>query len=100
MYTINQYKLKQSNKIKVHIISDLNLPLNEEFNETINFDVNYLLKTLDELIEISSIIISKLDNKLLIASNDSKMVALTLKEKDINWHDLMSYRLTSYIYRY
>lgn len=88
------------NYIKVHIISDLSLPLDEEFDETISIEINCLLKALDSLAEITSIIISKLDNKVLIANNGPKMVALTLKEKDINWHDIMSYRLTSYIYRY
>jgi hypothetical protein len=86
--------------VKVHVISDLSLPLDEEFNETVDIEINCLLKTLDELAEATSIIISKLDNKVLIANNGPKMVALTLKEKDINWHDLMSYRLTSYIYRH
>ena len=84
----------------VHIISDLSLPLDEEFDETVNIEINCLLKTLDVLTEVTSIVISKLDNKVLIANNGPKMVSLTLKEKDINWHDLMSYRLTSYIYRY
>ena len=88
------------NYIKVHVISDLSLPLDEEFNETVNIEINCLLKALDNLAEVTNIVISKLDNKVLIANNGPKMVALTLKEKDMNWHDLMSYRLTSYIYRY
>lgn len=100
MNIINKDNLKKINHVKIHVISDLSLSLEEEFNETINVEINYLLKTLDELIDLSNIIISKLDNKMLVASNGSKMVALTLREKDINWHDLMSYRLTSYIYRY
>lgn len=88
------------NYIKIHIISDLSLSLDEELNETVNIEINCLLKALDDLTEVASIVISKLNNKVLIANNGPKMVALTLKEKDINWHDLMSYRLTSYIYRY
>ena len=88
------------NYIKIHIISDLSLSLDEELNETVNIEINCLLKALDNLTEVASIVISKLNNKVLIANNGPKMVALTLKEKDINWHDLMSYRLTSYIYRY
>ena len=76
------------------------MPLNEEFDETVSIEINCLLKALDVLTEVTSIVISKLDNKVLIVNNGAKMFALTLKEKDIDWHDLMSYRLTSYIYRY
>ena len=87
------------NIIKLHIITDLNLPLSEEFNQTIEVDINTLLKALDDLVDISSVIISKLDSKMLIANNGSLMIALTLKENDTNWSEILSYRLRSYIYR-
>ena len=87
------------NIIKLHIVTDLNLPLSEEFNQTIEVDINTLLKALDDLVDISSVIISKLDSKMLIANNGSLMIALTLKENDTNWSEILSYRLRSYIYR-
>ena len=87
------------NIIKLHIITDLNLPLSEEFNQTIEVDINTLLKALDDLVDMSSVIISKLDSKMLIANNGSLMIALTLKENDTNWSEILSYRLRSYIYR-
>ena len=87
------------NIIKLHIVTDLNLPLSEEFNQTIEVDINTLLKALDDLVDMSSVIISKLDSKMLIANNGSLMIALTLKENDTNWSEILSYRLRSYIYR-
>ena len=87
------------NIIKLHIITDLNLPLSEEFNQTIEVDINTLLKALDDLVDMSSVIISKLDSKMLIANKGSLMIALTLKENDTNWSEILSYRLRSYIYR-
>ena len=87
------------NIIKLHIITDLDLPLSEEFNQTIEVYINTLLKALDDLVDISSVIISKLDSKMLIANHGSLMIALTLKENDTNWSEILSYRLRSYIYR-
>lgn len=90
---------KRINYITLHVISDLNLPLCNEINETFKIEINSLLKTLDNLIETTNVIISNIDDKVLIANNDTRMIALTLKENDISWLDIMSYRLTSYIYR-
>ena len=89
----------KTNIIKLHIISDLNLPLSDEFNQTIEVDIDTLLKALDDLVYISSVIISKLDSRMLIANNGSLMIALTIKGNDTNWSEILSYRLRSYIYR-
>jgi hypothetical protein len=85
--------------IKIHMLSDLGLPLSEEVNKTIQIEINYLLRALDDLVESSSVIISKTDKKMLIANNGSKMLVLLLKESDMTWSDIMLYRFTSYFYR-
>lgn len=90
---------KRIKSIKIHMLSDLGLPLSEEVNKTIQIEINYLLRALDDLVESSSIIISKTDKKMLIANNGSKMLVLLLKESDMTWSDIMSYRFTSYFYR-
>lgn len=92
MYIIKENK-KRINYVKVHIISDLNLPLEEEINGTFKIEIYKLLDALDDLIHTSNIIISNIDNKMLIINNGNRMVSLLLKENDIDWHFIMKQRI-------
>ena len=91
--------MNRANHINIHIVSDTGKELTKELNATICFEINYLLSVLDTLIEYSNITISKLNSKMLIANQGKRMISMTLKDNNITWDDLLSYRLISNIYR-
>ena len=85
--------LIMNNKIiNLHVLTDFNLPLEREVNESFKVSTNKISNFISSLNGFS-MLINPFNPKALILNNKYKMIVLTIKENKLNWKDFDIYHL-------